>query len=320
MAKGIPAVRKIIKMHKNRDNKMIKPRCFQSCKGYVSGIGIFILMLMLLLSPCQSGRRDRLNPALGVCTSIENADLLKQAGYDYVEEGVRRYLVPREDDVSFQTHYAAFQNSPLPIYACNSFLPGSLKSTGPDARHDEILAYSQTAFARARETGIKIIVFGSGGSRSIPEDFDPAQARVQFVSLLKRMGPLAAQYDVAIVIEPLNKKECNFINTVSEATDIARRVNHPNIKVLADFYHMMCENEGPESILKAGSDLRHCHIAELKDRRPPGTTDEDFTPYLRALKQIGYKGRISIECRWQDMEKQLPIAIAALKTQIDQVN
>ena len=293
------------------------------CRAGVSG-GIFVLLCIVAMS-CQSEWEkektvSRLNPKLGVCSSFKNSEILKAAGADYIEASVRRYLVPTESDEKFGEKFAAFKKSALPIYSCNGFLPGSLKSTGADAVHDEILDYSEVAFRRARQSGIKIIVFGSGGSRGIPEGFDAGRGRKQFISLLKRMGPIAKKYDVTVVIEPLNKKECNFINTVSEGTDIVRQVGHPNIKVLADFYHMMCENEGPESILKAGKDLRHCHIAELRGRTPPGVNGDDFTGYFHALKTIGYKGRISIECRWKDLNEQAPKAIETLKEQLNQVN
>jgi len=291
-------------------------------KSWPAGVVMFLCVAAM---SCQSEWEkektvSRLNPKLGVCSSLKNAEILKTAGADYIEAGVRRYLIPTESDENFGEKFAAFKKSALPIYSCNGFLPGSLKSTGADAVHDKILDYAEVAFRRAQQSGIKIIVFGSGGSRKIPEGFDASRARKQFVSLLKRMGPIAKKYDVTVVIEPLNKKECNFINTVSEGTDIVRQVRHGNIKVLADFYHMMCEDEGPESILKAGKDLRHCHIAELRGRTPPGVNGEDFTGYFQALKTIGYKGRISIECRWKDLNEQAPKAIETLKEQLNQVN
>jgi sugar phosphate isomerase/epimerase len=293
---------------------------------WAAGIGGGIVMLLCIaVTSCQSeGKKDgtvsQFNPTLGVCSSLDNAEILKNAGFGYIEAGVRWYLVPTESDEKFAANFAAFKKSALPIYSCNGFLPGSLKSTGADAVHDEILDYAEVAFRRGQQSGIKIIVFGSGGSRSIPEGFDAGQGRKQFVSLLKRMGPIAQKYDVTVVIEPLNKKECNFINSVSEGADIARQVGHPNIKVLADFYHMMRENEGPESILKAGADLRHCHIAELNGRTPPGVNGDDFTGYFRALKTIGYKGRISIECGWKDLNEQAPKAIETLQEQLNHVN
>jgi sugar phosphate isomerase/epimerase len=255
----------------------------------------------------------------GVCTSVDNAQKLKDAGYDYLEAGVQKFLVPQEDRAAFEANLKSVTDAPIPVYACNSFLPNTIKVVGPDADPQAALAYAQTAFERAKETGIKRIVFGSGGSRKIPEGFDRDQARRQFVSLLKEMGPLAAAGDVIVVIEPLNRNETNFINTVTEGTDIARLVNHPNICVLADFYHMAVENESPDGIRYAGDLLKHCHIAEKENRMAPGTTDYDFRPYFKALKEIGYQGGVSIEGRWGDFDAHLPVALQTMQTQYESI-
>ncbi|MFC1502083.1 sugar phosphate isomerase/epimerase family protein [bacterium] len=274
---------------------------------------IFILVGYFLLC---SQNKDAFNPAIGVCTSISNAALIRSHGFDYIEEGVQRFLVPLESDAVFHEKLQDSKACGLEISACNSFLPGKLKCVGPDARHSDILRYAETAFSRARSGGVKIIVFGSGSSRRIPDGFSKEEAERQFISLLKKMGPIAGEFGIIIAIEPLRRAETNFIQTVIEGLDIVQTVNHPNIRLLADFYHMMQEEEGPEAILKAGDYLRHCHIAEKEKRTPPGNQGDDFRPYLRALKQIDYKGGISIECRWEDMESQLSGAIAELKRQI----
>ena len=254
-------------------------------------------------------------PLWGICTSVNNAKAMKAAGYSYVEERVRGFLVPTEPDKVFEEKLAAAKKMPLKVYSYNSFIPGSLKSTGPQTNHDEILKYAETAFQRARAAGSKIIVFGSGGSRNLPEGFPYDKATKQFTELLKRMGPIAAQYGITVVIEPLNRKECNFINSVKEAVDIAKDVNHSNIAVLADFYHMARENESPESIRYAGKLLKHCHMAEPKGRKMPGTNSYDFTPYFKALKDIQYQGRVSLEGKWDNFDKQLPEVIAYLNAQ-----
>ena len=240
---------------------------------------------------------------------------MKAAGYSYVEGGVRRVLIPQEPDEAFEAKMDEARKAPLKVYSYNGFLPGSLKSTGPETDHDEILKYAEIAFRRARQLGSKIIVFGSGGSRKLPKDFSYEKGTEQFTELLKKMGPIAAKYGITVVIEPLNRKECNFINSVREATDIARVVNHPNIAVLADIYHMAVDSEGPESIRYASKLLRHCHIAELKGRKMPGTNNYDFTPYFKALKNINYQGRLSLEGRWDNFDEQLPGVIAYLNDQ-----
>jgi sugar phosphate isomerase/epimerase len=208
----------------------------------------------------------------------------------------------------------------LQVYSYNGFIPGNLKSTGPKINHDEILKYAETAFRRAQRADSRIIVFGSGGSRRLPKGFPYEKGTEQFTELLRKMGPIAAKYDITVVIEPLNSKECNFINSVKEGTDIARAVDHPNVAVLADIYHMAMDGEVPESIRYAGKLLKHCHLAELKDRKMPGTNNFDFTPYFKALKDINYQGRVSLEGRWDDFDKQLPGVIAYLNDQWAKAN
>ncbi|MDX9882753.1 MAG: sugar phosphate isomerase/epimerase family protein [Prolixibacteraceae bacterium] len=264
----------------------------------------------------ETGRRNGFLTDIGVCTRAANGNMLAEHGYSYIEEGVRGFLVPQESEEKFNGLLSLAQKSKLPVIACNSFLPGNLKSVGEEAVHPEILEFAETAFRRAKIAGVKIIVFGSGGSRAIPEGFSGEKAREQFVSLCARMGPLAAKYDVTVVIEPLNKKECNFINSVSEGGEIVKKVKHPNIQLLADIYHMKMDHEGPESILKYGKFLRHVHIAEKEGRAAPGTHREDFRPYFEALKKVKYKGNISIECRWENLENQAPLAIKTIQGQI----
>ena len=54
------------------------------------------------------------------------------------------------------------------------------------------------------------------------------------------MGVIAQSYGIVVCVEPLNRAESNFINTLQEGAEIVRRVNHPHIRLLADLYHMAC--------------------------------------------------------------------------------
>ncbi len=256
---------------------------------------------------------------LGVCTSIDNNNYLKSLGYEYIEESVGRYLKPAEDDEMFQEQYIKYTGSQLPILACNSFIPGNLKSVGEQTNHEEILKYAEIAFRRARMSNISYIVFGSGGSRRIPDGWTEAKASAQFIALLKKMAPIAQKYNIVIVLEPLNKGEVNFINSVTEGAGIVKAVKHANFRLLADIYHMMKEDEPAESIVKHGKLIKHCHIAEKEIRSAPGIKGDDFRPYLAALKKIGYRGGLSMECRWVDFNSEAALAIEYLTKQIKEV-
>jgi sugar phosphate isomerase/epimerase len=285
-------------------------------RGFLLSLVFLILAGAAPRSPGVAAPDAPFSPRLGVCTSIANAAAVEDAGGDYIEESVQAFLAPDKPESVFREKAGALAASGPPVLACNSFLPASLKSVGPEARPDEIVAYAELAFRRAKEMGIKIIVFGSSGSRTIPDGFDRADARRQFVGLLRRLGPAAKANGLVLVIEPLNRGECNFINTVAEGAAIVREVGHPGVRLLADIYHMLREDEGPDSLAAAGPLLRHVHIAEKDRRTPPGIVGDDFTPYLRALRRARFAGAISIESRWDDLAAELPAALKSLRDQI----
>ncbi len=260
-------------------------------------------------------RRKNMTPLMGVCTGLNNREIAEKAGCEFIEEGVSRFLVPDKTEAEFEVLLRKLSENKLKVLSCNGFIPSTLRLTGPELNHKEALVWADTAIRRAGKAGVQYIVFGSGGARKIPEGFSRDTARDQFVSLCKAIGPMAKKAGVTIVIEPLNRTETNFINSVTEGADIVKRVNHPNIRLLADIYHMLRESEGPQSILQAGKLLRHCHIAEKETRSAPGVKGDDFTPYFAALSRIGYRGAISIESGWKDFGAEIAPAIETMRKQ-----
>ena len=210
--------------------------------------------------------------------------------------------MPDKPDAAFDAKLAEARAAQIPVTVCNSFIPGRLKSVGPDAAHDAVLGWSERAFRRAERAGVKTIVFGSGDSRRVPNNFDHGRAADQFVELLRRMGPVAERHGVVVAVEPLRPQEVNFINRIGEGAAIVRRVNHPSIRLTADLYHMLQGGDKPEAILGAAGLIHHTHIAENRGRSTPGVHGEDFRPLLRALKAIGYAGPMSIEGKWRGEE------------------
>lgn len=279
---------------------------------------------MELLSRSHFGRLLEKNKSfflqdIGVCASMADHKIIKESGCTYIEEGVRRFLLPEEPEEKFQSTLNELKKISLPVRACNGFLPGQLKAVGPGAKHEEILVYAYAAFSRAVRAGVETIVWGSGESRRIPDGFSRAEAEEQFCGLAKKAAALAGRSGVTIALEPLNSGETNFINTLKEGAAMVEAVAHPNFKLLADIYHLLREGEGPAAIRKYGKYIHHCHIAEKEQRTPPGTAGDDFKPFLRALKNINYKGRLSLECRWENMQEQLSAAAAVLKKQIGEI-
>ncbi len=283
-------------------------------------ISFLSMLCVLAASVGAKSEKDMLYNKVGVCTSPTNGGLVKSAGGHHLEVAISSFLIPEKSDAEFERNAQIAKECPVPMESANGFFPGDIKLTGPHADMERALRYTEVAMRRASEIGLKTAVLGSGAAREIPEGWTKERAVEQFCNLLVMMGPIAKKYGVTIVIEPLRKQECNFINTVQEGYEIAKKVKHPNIRVLADIYHMTQENEGPQSIVLAGREyLRHVHIAENAKRTAPGVDGDDFTPYFRALKKIKYKGTISIECGWSNINEQLKNSFDEVKRQLHQV-
>jgi sugar phosphate isomerase/epimerase len=141
------------------------------------------------------------------------------------------------------------------------------------------------------ETVISIGVFGPA-DESHPWD---AEADT-YVEVLQRLGEHVASAGITMVIECLNRYETHFINTLAEGATIARRVDLPNVKIMADFFHMnLEESDMVASMREVGDLLAHVHLAD-SNRFVPGRGHTDFAPCLRYLKEFDYAGVLAMEC------------------------
>lgn len=267
---------------------------------------------------CSLYSEEKPKILFGACRGLKDVPLMQKIGYDFFEGGVGSMLVPDKDEEAWKKQKDAILAAPLPMRSCNGFLPGKFRLTGPQASFDEPLAYAVKACERADEVGLKMIVFGSGGARNAPEGFPKDQAVAQFTEFCRKLALRIAGCKVTVVLEPLQPKEANFLNFVHEGIDICKKVGSPRLRQLADIFHMEQGEEGPESIIKAGAMLLHCHIAEKGPRTAPGINGDgsEFVPYFDALRTIGYAGGVSCECGWGkkgEFEKNLELALATMR-------
>ena len=257
---------------------------------------------------------------IGLCLDPATlATLPAPHGFDFIEGHVQDFLLPFADDAAFAGHAAALRASPLAMPAANCLLPARLKIVGPAVDTAALTQYAETIFRRARQVGMTIMVVGSAGARMIPEGWSTARAFEQYVETLRLFAPLAQAQGVTLVVEPLNRGECNLVNTIIEGAEAVARANHPAVKMLVDIFHMLRNGESADDILRVGP-VHHVHLAENKDRAAPGVNGEDFRPFLRALKKIGYHDRFTIECFWKTgPAPEAAAAVAALRTQLADV-
>lgn len=253
---------------------------------------------------------------LGICAGVESMERAARMGFDYIECALNSIALMPEQ--AFAALAARVGDFPLPMAACNCFLPGDIRVTGDQASAELQRAYLDVALSRAAALNVKTVVFGSGGARNVPDGYPFDKAWRQIADFLRLAGDTGDTYGIDIAIEPLRRQESNILNLVSEATAIAALVAHKRVGVLGDTYHMACACEPLDSLTRAGALLRHVHVSRpLPDgsaRVYPSVGDgEDYAALADTLKAMDYRGDISVEAATEDMEKDGVSAVRCLK-------
>lgn len=255
----------------------------------------------------------------GLYIDIQHGAVLPHDQFDFIEENVQTLLVPEADEAAFRERFAMVRSLSKPVPTANRLLPADLKPVGPAVDEARFQRWGETTFRRAEEMGVKLIVWGSGVARRIPQGFPREQAREQFLRAVTSFAPLAERHGVMIVIEPVARTDSNFIMSLADGADIVQSVGHPSVRLLADTFHMAIEDEPATEMERFKHILEHVHLSEIKRRAVPGTTGYDMRPYLRALKNIGYNKSLVLEPEWTDVKTEPALGLRTLRAQMADV-
>jgi sugar phosphate isomerase/epimerase len=258
----------------------------------------------------------------GICVSLEDIAAAERAGYAYVELTVTN-VVPEMDKAEFgalKNRLRGFKTRPE---AWRRFIPKEIPLVGRDVNFAKITDFVRTTLGRIGELDGKVVVFGSPGARNIPEGFPRDRAHQQLIRFLQMAADIAAENDIIIVIEPILRRNCNIINSVLEAVALARELDRPEIKVLADLFHMTAENEPVGAIADAGEHLHHVHmpVPDIPGLSEPRNITTRLPAYpirefLEELWRLNYGHRVSVEDldrRFMNLEREGPLVLSHLE-------
>ena len=122
-----------------------------------------------------------------------------------------------------------------------------------------------------------------------------ADERSRYVERLRPLADHAQQVGVKLAIEPLNRFETHFLNTLDDAAAIARQINHPAVGLLSDTFHQHIEERDSAAAWRAASDvIIHVHASE-NHRGCPGKGQVRWKEWAQELRATNYDGRVVIE-------------------------
>ena len=237
---------------------------------------------------------------------------MKQSGCDFVE-----LLVPEPGELDLsETRRVLADHGLGVVLAARVNLTRDLASDDPVA-HQAGVTYLQSCATIAQELGATIVggpLYGAplvfAGRPPTPVTEDHRKAKIdRIVKGLKTAGRTAADCGVVFGIEPLNRFETDIANTTRHGLDLAAAVDLPSVGVMLDTFHMNMEDPDlPAAIRQAGAKMVHFQANE-NNRGFIGSGHIDWPSIARALKDINYRGPITLEPFRRDDERPgIPLA------------
>lgn len=230
-------------------------------------------------------------------------EIITQNGFSFAEAAVGLVMQLTDREL-----YLACKSIKLEV--CNSFIPPTLLIVQGGSLLEQ---YVKQSMQRMQMLGTDTVVFGSGTARRIPNGMDRSEGMQRIIEFLHMCNEYGKKHNIILAIEPLNRRETNIITSVAEGLELVDRLQLSHIRLLADSFHMDCEREPLSVLSDASHALVHIHISE-PGRKYPGKQLGHYLPaFSEKLKAIGYGGRISAECSFDDFVSESTAALFYMK-------
>ncbi len=216
---------------------------------------------------------------------------LKTIGYDGVELFIGPYDIP-----TFQKTGDFLRQTGLEVTSV--FVLG--KDENPIDPSASVRARALDAIKakidRAHALNAPLIVGPFHSAHTVFANHAPQEDEYRLAAeVLHKAGEYAAQANITLCPEALNRFECYLVNTMEQLLKLVRLTDHPNIKGMFDTHHANVEEKSFAAAIETISPvLTHVHISE-NDRGTPGDGHVNFDEVFAALARTGYDGWLTIE-------------------------
>lgn len=252
----------------------------------------------------------------GACAGgFDRYKMSVDAGCDFVE--LNAWQLYRMPESEIAEGISLIREYGIKAEATNCLFPGEMVLSGSTCDFKIVDEYTNRMFTILSGLGIKVSVFGSGGARNIPQGEDENECMERLCKSAYITAENAKKNGMIVAVEPLRKCETNVINTVSEAAEFCKAVNHSSLMINPDLYHMASEDEPFENLARYIDKIAHIHIGDYNKREYPTYNDGcEYKKILGILQNAGYQGRVSIEAATSDYGSDCRRALEILRNSL----
>lgn len=201
-----------------------------------------------------------------------------------------------------------------PIRGAAVLFPGAMRLADPDADREPITAHLQLvaeALGAVAESGAWV-VFGSGAARRLPDGVDPAAAMRRLAEVTREAHTILAAAGLELLVEPLRAEETNVFNRFADTMATLDAHGLDDVRVVCDTYHLHHLGQTIDDVLPHLDRVGHVHLSDHER----ALVTADIFPVVAdtaALLEVGYLGRFSFECRYDDLSRDLDASVGHMK-------
>lgn len=218
-------------------------------------------------------------------------DRLKEIGYDGVE-----FLIGSPDESAYKSLGDHARNIGLDV-TCVFVLGKEENPINPSAEvRAKGLDRIKWAIDRSHDLHSNIICGPFHSAFATFAQHEPQDQEYGWsAEVLHAAGEYAAQADIILALEALNRFECYLCNTMKQLSHLVTKADHPNVQAMFDTHHAnMEEKKLADAIHTIAPLLAHVHISE-NDRGTPGDGHVPWDETFSTLSKINYQGWLTIE-------------------------
>ena len=224
---------------------------------------------------------------------LEQLSHAKNIGFDIYEIAVEN---PESIDI-VQVRDEA-QRVGIDVTICGAFGESRDISSDVAEYRENGIAYIKTLIDMAQAVGSPYVagpMYAAVGRTRLATADEKKRQTALAVENMKIVADYASKKNVQLAIEPLNRFETDFMNTVEQGLEFLQLVDNPNAGFLLDTFHMNVEETSlPAAIRMAKGKIFDFHSCS-NNRGTPGEDHFDWQAIRQALIDVDYTGPVVIE-------------------------
>ncbi|MEG3088899.1 hydroxypyruvate isomerase family protein [Sphingomonas sp. PB4P5] len=164
------------------------------------------------------------------------------------------------------------------------------------AEREEFLADIRGSIAVAKRlNATRMTVVTGFMDPKLPVDIQTARV----IDVMRRAGDIVAPHGIAMVMEPLNTRTNHpgvYMQTIAQGFAVARGVDSPAVKILADLYHEQIQSGNLIATLDTcWSEIGYLQFGDNPGRNEPSTGEINYASIVKWLRAKRYAGVIGME-------------------------